>query len=940
MGNIQGYKHNIPKIIYKKKTKDKRNEKCKPIINFNEMEMIHDKIKAKSKNRSNVGQVLYKKESCEEENLYPKIYYSTSSNITSSNITSSKIYYDKSSNITSPNITSSKIYYDKSSNITSPNIRSSNITSLKNKYPKLNNIYSDETRPSCPSKEELFNDNESTKQKQNVSTKEKNLIENMIRPPPNLVDLTDFLKHWIIWKEQLIICLNLIDENKKKYHQWGNFLLNSIGPVGQEILQKLVFNKREDKNNFSVLMDKFDAYYKFNVNTKTENESIMDYIDRLKVDAVRDLKNVDEILKQKLANDIDKQDFCKERFIAVASSKLPDFNFDKKFMFLTLGEIAFLWNLSKRYNSNENQSCNYCGKFHSKEQCFAKGKECNKCKKRNHFAKYCPDLCINNCGFCGGDHRVRQCFAYGKTCSRCNKPNHFSWMCSKVMLKNCHFCGQSHAKDRNKCPAKNSLCSICKIIGHYDIKCCSSSQSNEHNIPETAYQGNTLDNTNANLNGQQTNSDNITNQSNVGQVIYKEESGKEKNLYPQIYSDKSSKITSPNNISSKIYYDKSSNITSPNITSPNITSPNITSPNIRSSNITSLKNKYPKLNNIYSDETRPSCPSKEELFNDNESTKQKQNVSTKEKNLIENMIRPPPNLVDLTDFLKHWIIWKEQLIIFLNLMDENKKKYHQWGNLLLNFMGPVGQEILQKLVFNKREDKNNFSVLMDKFDAYYKFNVNTKTENESIMDYIDRLKVDAVRDLKNVDEILKQKLANDIDKQDFCKERFIALASSKLPDFNFDKKFMFLTLGEIAFLWNLSKRYNSNENQSCNYCGKFHSKEQCFAKGKECNKCKGRNHFAKYCPGLMYITNCGFCGGDHGGKQCFAYGETCSKCNKPNHFSWMCSKEMLVKNCRFCGQSHAKDRNKCPAKNSLCCICKTIGHYEVKCCSKLSNHVK
>lgn len=200
-------------------------------------------------------------------------------------------------------------------------------------------------------------------------------------------------------------------------------------------------------------------------------------------------------------------------------------------------------------------------------------------------------------------------------------------------------------------------------------------------------------------------------------------------------------------------------------------------------------------------------------------------------------------------------------------------------------------------------------------------------------------KVAAVKNMKNVDDVLKQKLAKDIEKN--CKERFIALASSKLPDFNFNKTFVLLTFAEIAFLWNLCNQCSLKKDNNCNYCGKSHSEGHCLAKGKECNKCKRRNHFAKCCPGIMYITNCGFCGGDHGVKQCTAFGEICSKCGKQNHFSWMCSKSTLVKSCRFCGLIHVMDRNKCPARNSTCCICKTIGHYEVKChANQTNNNVK
>ncbi|XP_035740837.1 uncharacterized protein LOC118449836 isoform X1 [Vespa mandarinia] len=497
------------------------------------------------------------------------------------------------------------------------------------------------------------------------------------------------------------------------------------------------------------------------------------------------------------------------------------------------------------------------------------------------------------------------------------------------------------------------------------------SQPNQYNVPETAHKQNKVnetskkpeDNTNLSTKNEGTTH---KNQSNRPVETKKKDNYKVEDLrYSNLHNNTNPNNPYPYNTHPYSIRPNSThpNGTHPNSTHPNSTHPNSTHPNSTHScsthpnsthpngtylnntylknvhpNNTNTNNIYPKLQRTYSDDTKPSCPTKEELY-DNKSIQQTQNVSTEKKDNIKSMIKPPPNLVDIKNFMTSWTIWKEQLMIFLNLMDENKEKYHLWGNFLLNFMGVVSQEILDKLIFYPNENKNNFSVLINKFDAYYKFNTTTKSENESIMDYVEKLKIGAVKNIKNVDYVLKEKLASDIEKH--CKERFIALASCKLSDFNFDKTFKVLTLAEIAFLWNLCIQSNCENNKNCNYCGKSHLEGQCLAKGKECNKCKRRNHFAKCCPGLMYINNCGFCGGDHGFKRCPAFGETCTKCAKQNHFSWMCSKAMLVKNCRFCGLNHMMDRNKCPAKNSTCCICKTVGHYEVKCRSnKTNNDVK
>jgi len=36
---------------------------------------------------------------------------------------------------------------------------------------------------------------------------------------------------------------------------------------------------------------------------------------------------------------------------------------------------------------------------------------------------------INNCTRCGKTHLVNKCFAFGKVCNKCKRKNHFSSLC-------------------------------------------------------------------------------------------------------------------------------------------------------------------------------------------------------------------------------------------------------------------------------------------------------------------------------------------------------------------------------------------------------------------------------------------------------------------------------------------------------------------------------
>ncbi|XP_015181185.1 PREDICTED: uncharacterized protein LOC107068878 [Polistes dominula] len=431
-----------------------------------------------------------------------------------------------------------------------------------------------------------------------------------------------------------------------------------------------------------------------------------------------------------------------------------------------------------------------------------------------------------------------------------------------------------------------------------------SSQSTEHNIPKSAYEKAQKTSTKSNLNHT------------------------EHKIYPDLHKPTTtSNIVEP--IKTNVYYSKNaSNVTHypeelanhmqnkefhNNFVHYHGNSSEFVSPP-KEKLIKQLNLNQEKVNNdLYKNSKEmPSAPPRSEIFS--------QSIHKP---------KPPAEIKNLQEFINSWNMWKEDMRLYLMRQDYNKKDYDKWGLYVLNFMGSISLEIFENFIFNKDEDKNNFTVLIDKFDAYHKFITTVKFENESVINYIKRLKDNYTKNIKDIDNMVKNKIQEEIEK--FYKERFIAIASSKIPDFNFKKTLKSLTITEIAFLWDLCNNSIWEENKICKYCGRLHPKDKCFAFGKECNKCKRRNHFSKYCPGVMYINNCSFCGGDHGAKRCLAYDETCSKCNKLHHFSWMCSKIRMLRNCKFCGLAHVMDRSKCPALISLCSICKQTGHYDIKC---------
>lgn len=76
----------------------------------------------------------------------------------------------------------------------------------------------------------------------------------------------------------------------------------------------------------------------------------------------------------------------------------------------------------------------------------------------------------------------------------------------------------------------------------------------------------------------------------------------------------------------------------------------------------------------------------------------------------------PPRFATKDDFIATWFSWKNEFVAYLNSIDRDADKEQMWGIMLLNRMGPIGQEIHRTFSFyDKRED---LKTLIKKFDIY------------------------------------------------------------------------------------------------------------------------------------------------------------------------------------------------------------------------------
>lgn len=101
-------------------------------------------------------------------------------------------------------------------------------------------------------------------------------------------------------------------------------------------------------------------------------------------------------------------------------------------------------------------------------------------------------------------------------------------------------------------------------------------------------------------------------------------------------------------------------------------------------------------------------------------------------------VKAPPLFATKDDFIATWFLWKKEFLAHMKSIDKFEVNKQMWGIMLLNRMGPVGQEIHRTFSFyDKKEDIN---VLIKKFDIYCMYE-NKKRGCEDIDKYINDLKV-------------------------------------------------------------------------------------------------------------------------------------------------------------------------------------------------------
>ncbi|KAI4477378.1 hypothetical protein M0804_012764 [Polistes exclamans] len=246
-------------------------------------------------------------------------------------------------------------------------------------------------------------------------------MENHIRPPQPLSNNSP--RTWIIWKEEFLIFMRLLGHMARSEYYKANLFKNLVGSVGIEIINKLSFDRPEDRDNLEILLKKIDDYhnpprketekrYQFFNSSINPNETIENYIQRLKekaktckFDNLTDSLVIDVIILH--ADKALRKKYLQE----------DDLNCDKIIEIYKNHKISTL--------ESNSANANVASKQKSKSNVKPKEKENPNPQQKNI-----------SCARCKKTHEYRQCPAWNNKCKTCGEMHHFEGCCKNFSNQN------------------------------------------------------------------------------------------------------------------------------------------------------------------------------------------------------------------------------------------------------------------------------------------------------------------------------------------------------------------------------------------------------------------------------------------------------------------------------------------------------------------------
>ena len=239
-------------------------------------------------------------------------------------------------------------------------------------------------------------------------------------------------------------------------------------------------------------------------------------------------------------------------------------------------------------------------------------------------------------------------------------------------------------------------------------------------------------------------------------------------------------------------------------------------------------------------------------------------------------LKPPGPLALHGNISDNWRRWQQRWNLYAKASGAEKKDEATQCALFLHVIGDDALDVYNSFTFDDSE-RNKIARLIAKFEAYCspkknltyeRYVFNSCTQNGRPFDTF-------VVDLRNKaktcefgamqDTLIRDRIVCGID-SNTIRERLLrntdlslddaiatvsAAESSKTQLENMNSsKHQVDAVGQqqrsFVEIDNTSKK-NPMKGDPCRRCGTVHAKDKCIAYGKTCNKCSGKNHFAKMC---------------------------------------------------------------------------------------------
>ncbi|XP_032673874.1 uncharacterized protein LOC116845389 isoform X2 [Odontomachus brunneus] len=121
------------------------------------------------------------------------------------------------------------------------------------------------------------------------------------------------------------------------------------------------------------------------------------------------------------------------------------------------------------------------------------------------------------------------------------------------------------------------------------------------------------------------------------------------------------------------------------------------------------------------------------------STQEEENISGSKEPTNTPAVFPLKTLTK-DNFIPMWFSWKNDFLTNMKLIDQAENNKEKWGIMLLNRLGPVGQDIYRTFTFDDSQANDDINVLFEKFDYYCIFGCKKRIHNEDIDTYVNNLK--------------------------------------------------------------------------------------------------------------------------------------------------------------------------------------------------------